>query len=356
VRYRLLETMRAYALAKLAETGELNEVARRHAKYFRDLFQRAETEWETRPTAEWLEDYGRRIDNVRAALDWAFSADGDAVIGVALTVAAVPLWLQLSLLEECHDRVEQALARLGNEASPGTRRHIQLFLQPAKLSAHEIGPRREIKAAWTKVFELAESLNDTDYKMRALWGLWVSSINGGEYRAALAFAQRFRSLAAHAADPTELLIGDRLVGNSLYYLGDQTDARRHIEHMLSRYAPPVRGRMSFAFTLISGWRRRPFSREYFGSRDFRIKPCAPLNAVSRTLKQSITHFRCVSRWRSGCARLRSRSIGTRRGNAARSHDKACAGLLARLGPGLQRGAADQARRRRRTAGPRRRPR
>jgi predicted ATPase len=76
--------------------------------------------------------------------------------------------------------------------------------------------------------------------MRALWGLWVSSINGGNYRAALAFAQRFHSLAANGTDPSELLIGDRLVGNSLYYLGDHASARRHIEHMLSRYTAPVR--------------------------------------------------------------------------------------------------------------------
>ena len=72
-RYRLLETTRAYALEKLAESGELEQVARRHAEYYRDLFERAEAEWETRPTAEWLAEYGRQIDNVRAALDWAFS-------------------------------------------------------------------------------------------------------------------------------------------------------------------------------------------------------------------------------------------------------------------------------------------
>jgi predicted ATPase/DNA-binding winged helix-turn-helix (wHTH) protein len=239
VRYRLLETMRAYALDKLADSGESNEVARRHAEYFRDLFQGAEAEWETRPTAEWLEDYGRKIDNVRAALDWAFSANGDITIGTELTVAAVPLWFQLSLLEECHGRVEQALARVGDDASLDKRHRMRLFAALGVALLHKIGPRPEIKAEWTTVLELAESLDDTDYKLRALWGLWVSSINGGEYRAALGFAERFRSLAATAADPAELLIGERLVGNSLYYLGDQTNARRHIERMLSRYTPPV---------------------------------------------------------------------------------------------------------------------
>src|SRR5438105_3518984 len=41
-RYRLLETTRAYALEKLTKSGELDQVARRHAEYYRDLFERAE--------------------------------------------------------------------------------------------------------------------------------------------------------------------------------------------------------------------------------------------------------------------------------------------------------------------------
>jgi predicted ATPase/DNA-binding winged helix-turn-helix (wHTH) protein len=239
VRYRLLDTMRAYALTKLTASGELKGVTRRHAEYFRDVFQRAAAEWETWPTSRWVQEYGHRIDNVRAALDWAFSADGDAGIGVELTVAAVLLWLQLSLMEECHRRVEQALAQLGNDENPVTRQHMQLLAALAVTLLHEVGPRPKIITTWTKVLELAESLDDRDYEARALWGLWVSNINGGEYRASLAFAERFRNLPANAADPTEVLIGDRLVGNSLYYLGDHTNARRLIAHMLSHYIPPV---------------------------------------------------------------------------------------------------------------------
>jgi predicted ATPase len=83
--------MRAYGLEKLTESSEFEIAARRHAEYFRNLFERAETEWERRPAAEWLAEYGRQIDNLRAALDWAFSPSGDASIGVALTAAAVPL-------------------------------------------------------------------------------------------------------------------------------------------------------------------------------------------------------------------------------------------------------------------------
>src|SRR5262249_5480559 len=67
--HHLLDTMRAYALEKLSESGEIERVKALHAEYYHDLFERAETEWEARPTAEWLGDYGHQIDNLRAALD-----------------------------------------------------------------------------------------------------------------------------------------------------------------------------------------------------------------------------------------------------------------------------------------------
>ena len=78
-RFRLLDTTRAYAIEKLDESGERERIARRHAAYYRDLFERAEGEAPARPTGEWLADYAREIDNLRAALDWAFSPDGDAI-------------------------------------------------------------------------------------------------------------------------------------------------------------------------------------------------------------------------------------------------------------------------------------
>ena len=69
------------------------------------------------PTAEWLADYGRQIDNLRAALDWAFSPQGDASIGVALTAAAVPLWMHLSLMEECRTRSSERSPLSGRSRS-----------------------------------------------------------------------------------------------------------------------------------------------------------------------------------------------------------------------------------------------
>ena len=158
VRYRMPETTRAYALEKLKQSGEFEQVARRHAEYYRDVFERAEAELETRPTIEWLADYRRWIDNVRAALDWTFSPSGDPSVGVALTAASVPLWLKLSLMDECRGRVERALSSVHSGYSRGTRREMQLYaaLGAALMFTEASGP--EIWAAWASALRLLRSL------------------------------------------------------------------------------------------------------------------------------------------------------------------------------------------------------
>jgi predicted ATPase len=125
--HRLLDTTRAYAWERLTSSGEVERVRRRHAEYYRDLFELAEGEWETRPTAEWMADYGHQIDNVRAALDWAFSPGENVAVGIALTAAAVPLWVQLSLIDECRARVERALVSLAAQPGPAPRYEMKLY-------------------------------------------------------------------------------------------------------------------------------------------------------------------------------------------------------------------------------------
>jgi predicted ATPase len=242
-RYRLLDTMRAYGLEKLAESGERGWLARRHAEYYRDLFERAEAELDARPATEWLAEYGPKIDNLRAALDWAFSPDGDASLGMALTATAVPFWMYLSLLEECRGRVEQALAALGAGASRDARREMRLraalgaSLTFNRSAAPEIVP--EIGAAWTKALELAESLDDAEYQLRSLWGLWFFHTASGRHRIALTLARRFSALTAKRPDSNDRLVGEQMIGISQHYLGDQASARHHLERVLADYMTPV---------------------------------------------------------------------------------------------------------------------
>jgi predicted ATPase/DNA-binding winged helix-turn-helix (wHTH) protein len=238
-RLRLLETTRAYALERLAESGEWGAVARRHAEYYRDLFERAEGEAAAWPAEEWLADYAREIDNLRAALDWAFSPDGDGSIGVALTAAAVPLWMRLSLMEECRGRAERALAALGAGASRDVRHEMKLHAAVAASLIYSRGPASaETSMAYTRALEIAESLDDAEYRLRSLWGLWSHHTASGRLRVALELAQRFQALAAERPDPNDRLSAEGMIGVSQHYLGDQPGARRHLEHVLVGYVTP----------------------------------------------------------------------------------------------------------------------
>lgn len=234
--YRLLDTTRAYALEKLEERGERAIVARRHAEYYRDLFAQADAAVDTQPAAEWVAAYGRTIDNVRAALDWAFSPSGDPLTSVALTAASVPLWMQSSLVEECRRRVEQSLQAIAAGAATDARSEMKLYAALGASLIYTRGSGSQIGSAWNKALEIAERLDDAAYQLRALWGLWSFHVNGVQYRTALTLAHRYASLAATRADPNDRVAGQRMIAVSHHYLGEQESARRHIELALAESA------------------------------------------------------------------------------------------------------------------------
>jgi len=237
-RYRLLDTTRAYAQDKLEESGEANPPRRRHAERVKAIFDRATAEWDQRPTADWLQTYGCELGNLRAALDWAFSKEGDGAVGAALTAAAAPIWFHLSLLDEGLSRVEHAITWLKDQPTPDRRLMMQLYAISGWPRMRAIKGISSGAAAWRETLALAIELDDVDYQLRALWALWVDRCNNGEAAQALVLADRFAVLAERSTDSQDRLIGQRMRGRSLQFLGDFKGSSRQIEQMLERYAPP----------------------------------------------------------------------------------------------------------------------
>jgi len=237
-RWRLLETVRAYALEKLAESGETEQVARRHAEFFRDLVALTSRVMALRPIAESVASYARELDNVRVALEWAFSPSGDTAIGIVLTVAYVPVWLHLSLVAECRERAERALDSLerGLDFGAPLRMQLQLMLGTALLQSTGVEEKTGIVLA--KALEAAETLDHVDSQLRALWALWSYRYNLGDHRATRSLAEQFSRLASRKGDPADILVGDRLMGITMHYTGNQTRARDHLERMLKLYTAP----------------------------------------------------------------------------------------------------------------------
>lgn len=107
-RYRLLETVRQYALEKLGESGEADTVRTRHRDYYLSLAAALD-----RPEGadHWrhLERVELEIDNLRAAFAWSCENGG---VGQALTLATFlqPLWLARGHVREGLAWLEASLA------------------------------------------------------------------------------------------------------------------------------------------------------------------------------------------------------------------------------------------------------
>ena len=112
-RYRLLETMRLFALDKLAEAGETTLAQTRHCAGLIWLFDDAYEESWRLPHAAWQCRYAPELPGLWAALAWA--SEHDRASAAALFGASAPLWLPRATQARPH-----ALAlgsRLADEAA-----------------------------------------------------------------------------------------------------------------------------------------------------------------------------------------------------------------------------------------------
>jgi predicted ATPase/DNA-binding winged helix-turn-helix (wHTH) protein len=114
-RYYMLETLRFHAEARLRESGEEDETAERHARFYTGLFERADLAWEMMPDADWAALYGPDIDNLRMALDWAMAEPARLSVAIALGGAGAHLWERLDLSAEGRGYLDRLVERLDDE-------------------------------------------------------------------------------------------------------------------------------------------------------------------------------------------------------------------------------------------------
>jgi predicted ATPase/DNA-binding winged helix-turn-helix (wHTH) protein len=236
-RYRLLETTRAYALERLKQSGEIEVLRRRHAGYYRDLLQLA-MEAEATEVAP-LPIHAPEIDNVRAALAWAFADEGDLSLGVMLAASSSSLWLEMSLLSECRTWTETALANLDAAQARGTHSEMELQIGLSILLWPIGVTGDQSSAAATRALELAELLQDQNCQLRALYCLWLFhlvpgtvQLVRGTVQLALRFAYQFDTVAKGMARLSDMATAQRMIGIALHFIGDQAAARTHLEQAL----------------------------------------------------------------------------------------------------------------------------
>jgi predicted ATPase/DNA-binding winged helix-turn-helix (wHTH) protein len=223
--FRLLDMTRAYASAKLTESGEAEAIARRHACYFAALLKPVEDPVLARPNAA---AYAPHMGNIRKAISWSFSRSGDASVGVELVARAAPLFLKLSLFSECQECCRKALGALRKQER-GTSRELELQEALAISSMWTRGISEEVRTAIQRGLELSEALRDWRRQMHFLAGLNIFLVRLGDFSGALGAAKRSAAVAGSAGDAAEKVIAEWMLGASYHFAGDQIAALRHCE-------------------------------------------------------------------------------------------------------------------------------
>ncbi|TFY93809.1 transcriptional regulator [Pseudomonas nabeulensis] len=233
--YRLLDITRTYALEKLSVANELDATRERHAERCLALMNQAQDDWQITATQVWIDRYAPLREDVRAALDWGLGDHGVHLLGVRLTVSAMPLWQELSLLREHGLYVGKALARLEQSNEPSPRLNMALQLALGSFFYHTQGGTPQTIAAFDTARRLAETGKDQAGQLRAVSGHMAVNLCCGNYREALAQSLHFDRLGPQA-EPLLALSAQRLRVLAQHYAGNQALALHNAEQVIQRMA------------------------------------------------------------------------------------------------------------------------
>ncbi|HYB85861.1 MAG TPA: BTAD domain-containing putative transcriptional regulator [Streptosporangiaceae bacterium] len=118
VRYRLLETVRAYGAERLAEAGDEDRTRAAHAAYFLELAERAEPQLRSHDQVRWLDRLAAEHGNFAGAIRYAVDT-GDAAVALRFVAALAWFWLMRDYDAEAAEWAGAAVEITGGSAPPG---------------------------------------------------------------------------------------------------------------------------------------------------------------------------------------------------------------------------------------------
>ena len=230
-RYRLLESPRAYALAKLAESGEAPALQRRHAQHMHRLYERAANDWLRVSDAVWSAQYAPEPDNLRMALDWAFESGGDVPLGLALSGASAMVWTEMSLYAEGLSRLGAAVARIETQTPQLDQSRLWSWLGVLQIN----GAPAEAARTFERAADSCRQVGDAAALASVLIRLARAYAGMGRTEsAALVLAEAESVLPAEGSAKLQGRLAD-VRGFLSKMNGDPGASRRHYERALSLF-------------------------------------------------------------------------------------------------------------------------
>jgi predicted ATPase/class 3 adenylate cyclase/Tfp pilus assembly protein PilF len=227
-RFWMLETIREYALERLAGSGELEVTRRRHAAFFLALAREAQPHLSGPAQAVWLERLEQEHDNLRAALEWLHrQADADPAWQMA---AALGLFWELT---ERYARAATLLQPLVGDSPHRTTARADTLYVAGRIAALR-GDDARGRALLLESLAIFRELNDERSAAWALRSLGYIANDEGDYAASRRYYEE--SLAIFEDQGNELGIARSVnaLGETARCQGEFGAAQRRYEDALAR--------------------------------------------------------------------------------------------------------------------------
>ncbi len=179
VRYRMLDTIRAYAAEQL-DPAMLAWLRSRHANFYGQVVRGSDRHlWGERQT-EWIGRIALDVENMRGALSWSIDEGGDREAGLEMAASLEWFWNTRGDWREGRAWLERALDRSRGPAGPRARATLAL----ANLAERQ-GDFVEAREAYERALELIRPLDEPAMLARTLHNLAIVLRDIGAYDRAM---------------------------------------------------------------------------------------------------------------------------------------------------------------------------
>jgi predicted ATPase/DNA-binding SARP family transcriptional activator len=228
VRFRMLETIREYAVERLRQSPREEGLRRKHAEYFLALAELGEPELTGPDAGPWLERLEREHDNFRAALSWA-GAGGQLDLELRLAGALQVFWRVRGHLREGRRRLEAALGR-GNDAHAAVRAKA---LHAAGILVARQGGHGRARELFEEGLSLFREAGDEEQAARTLVELGTLAVLAEDYEHARELYEETIPVVREAGDLRTLMVALANLASIANVQADHDRARELGEEALS---------------------------------------------------------------------------------------------------------------------------
>ncbi len=233
-RFRMLETIREYALEVLDVREEATEIRRRHAMHFLAVAQAAEPELQQAEQATWFNRLEREHDNLRAAVRWLLESN-DAELALRLAGALGRFWEVRGFLSEGQHWLDRSLERAGAAQPPASARAKAAALGAAGTLAFVRSDHERAAALLEESLPLWRELGNRAGVATSLHNLSRVRFYQGDHERAVALCEESLALRRELADKRGVAMSLNTLGVIARNRGDQTAARRLYEESLGLF-------------------------------------------------------------------------------------------------------------------------